>query len=340
MHRQRDVALDVVRACAVLSMLVAHFAPSGGPGGVLNLSEYLTLPLFATVVGWSAELGRGRRGECVSALVRGAVLVALGLLLERLPTQIIVVLVWLGVLVVLAPLLVRVRTVFLVPGALLLAVVEPWLLTWGREQLTRHVLQVVDASYDIRSDPVARLWELTVAGPATYRLSVLLPFAALGVVLARWRPGRIALLGLTGLGLVVAGGVLGADQAGALDVAPYDGSHLELVVSAGLVLAAVAGVRLLVAEVPGGWVDAALSPLGRMALTAYVVQVVAAWRWLRRQPVGGTDDSWVLLGGLAVVLVVGAALWGRALRGTPLARGPVEAPERLLIGWCAGGVRR
>lgn len=338
--QRRDVGLDVVRACAVLAMLVAHFAPGGGPGGVLNLSEYLTLPLFATVIGWGAELGRGRRGEWRSALVRGAVLVALGLLLERLPTQIIVILVWLGALVLLTPLLVRVRAAALVAGAVVLAMAEPWLLTWGREQRNQHVLQVVDASYDIRYDPVVRLWDLTVAGPATYRLSVLVPFAALGIVLARWRPGRLASLGLVGVGLAVAGGVLGADQAGLLDVAPYDGSHLELVVSAGLVVAAAAGVRLLVAEVGGRWVGKALTPLGRMALTAYAVQVVAAWWWLRRQPVGGTDDSWVLLGGLAVVLVVGTALWGRALAGTPLARGPIEGPERLLIDRWAGGVRR
>lgn len=41
---------DLARGVAVVSMLVAHTAPVGG---ILNLSEFLTAPLFAMIVGVS-----------------------------------------------------------------------------------------------------------------------------------------------------------------------------------------------------------------------------------------------------------------------------------------------
>ena len=55
MTRRADV--DVVRAVVLVSMYVAHVAPSSGPGRVLELSEYLTMPLFALLVGVGAQLG-------------------------------------------------------------------------------------------------------------------------------------------------------------------------------------------------------------------------------------------------------------------------------------------
>ena len=46
--RRTDV--DVVRFLALVSMYVAHVTPVQGPAHVFELSEYLTMPLFALLV--------------------------------------------------------------------------------------------------------------------------------------------------------------------------------------------------------------------------------------------------------------------------------------------------
>ena len=74
---RRDLRVDAVRGVALVSMYVAHCAPTAGPGHVLTLSEYATYPLFALLVGVGAELGpRSGRASWVGPLVRGAVLIA------------------------------------------------------------------------------------------------------------------------------------------------------------------------------------------------------------------------------------------------------------------------
>ena len=46
--------MDAARGVAVISMFVAHTAPSNGTADVLYLSEFLTFPLFALLVGVGA----------------------------------------------------------------------------------------------------------------------------------------------------------------------------------------------------------------------------------------------------------------------------------------------
>ncbi|WP_447646028.1 hypothetical protein [Nocardioides zeae] len=65
--RVRDLGIDAARGLALVSMFVAHFAPTAGPGGVLDLSEYLTAPLFAFLIGWgpsSVAAARARWSRC------------------------------------------------------------------------------------------------------------------------------------------------------------------------------------------------------------------------------------------------------------------------------------
>ena len=52
----RLVWVDVARGLALVSMFLAHAAPSGGPGGALHLTEFLTAALFAALVGVGAAL--------------------------------------------------------------------------------------------------------------------------------------------------------------------------------------------------------------------------------------------------------------------------------------------
>ena len=99
--------LDAARGLAVVSMLVAHLSPVGG---VLDVSEYLTAPLFAVIIGISMGVRLTERRPAPTWFLldnaqRGLVLIVLGVLLQAIYAQIDVVLPYLGVLIiVLAPL--------------------------------------------------------------------------------------------------------------------------------------------------------------------------------------------------------------------------------------------
>ncbi|GAA4394040.1 hypothetical protein GCM10023153_14620 [Ornithinibacter aureus] len=90
-----------------MSMLIAHLSPVGGPA---NITQYLTAPLFAVIIGTSMGIDLHDRSPHPGRfhgdnLQRGLILIVLGVLLQRMYDQIIVVLPYLGVLViVLAPL--------------------------------------------------------------------------------------------------------------------------------------------------------------------------------------------------------------------------------------------
>ena len=86
MTRARDVGVDALRGVALVSMFVAHTAPVTRFSAFDDLSEYLTYPLFADLVGMGAALGRGRRSD---PAVRG-------LLIERLDTSVNIILVYLS----------------------------------------------------------------------------------------------------------------------------------------------------------------------------------------------------------------------------------------------------
>ncbi len=106
-HVGREDWLDLARGLAVVSMIVAHTSPWGG---LWNVSEFLTAPLFAFLVGASLLLAWWRSDHryglfVVANTLRGLLLVVLGEGLQTLYFPIIVVLQTLGVLtIVLAPL--------------------------------------------------------------------------------------------------------------------------------------------------------------------------------------------------------------------------------------------
>lgn len=333
--RARDLGIDAARGLALVSMFVAHFAPTSGPGGVLDLSEYLTAPLFAFLIGWGAQLGRGRHGEVVAVLVRAAALVGIGLLLERTDAQIVVVLVWLGALTLLCLVLVRLPSLALLGVAVALYVLEPRLLTststalrdWRFERLMAG--ETADGLYP-------RLLELSVAGPY-YRLTSMLVVACLGIVLARYAGRLVTVASLAGCGLLAAG-MVGAQRAGTLDMAPYTGTPAVLTFEVVLVVAVVQAVRMAAAYVP-----AAARPLadaGRVTLTAYAVQVLVAHQWVQGREPGFRDDSWALM----VAMIVGSLAlgwaWPRLVRWEPWSRGPVEGLERGLARGITAGVDR
>ncbi|MDF9715366.1 heparan-alpha-glucosaminide N-acetyltransferase domain-containing protein [Nocardioides sp. ChNu-99] len=325
----RDLAVDAARGVAILSMFVAHFAPTLGPGQVLLLADHLTAPLFALLIGWGAQLGRGRGGEWSSVLVRGAALVGLGLLLEDAGAQIAVVLVWLGVLTLLAVLLVRLPDLVLAVGAVALLWAAPDVVASTTTHLGEWRIERVFAG-EPADGLYPRALEVAAAGPF-YRLVELVPLAAVGVLLAR-HGGRAVTLATLGVAAVVAAVLLGAEAAGEVALTPYSGTHPVLALELALCALVVQGARTL-EDLVGRTVRPVLALLagaGTVALTAYVVQVLVAAAWVRDAPPGTTDDSWLLLGGLALGTVALGWAWPRVVRVRPWDRGPLEGPLRAL----------
>ncbi len=243
-----------MRFLALASMYVAHVAPVPGPAHVLELSEYLTMPLFALLVGVGAQLGSRRTGpgHWAAVVVRGLALLALGLALERAQAQVVIVLVHLGVLVLVAALLARLPD-------LALALVGTAALVGGPLLVQRTSIDLV-----VRDGLASRLAGLAwVDGP--YRLVPMVLYAVIGILVARHvvsgrGAGSVAAPGLLGAGLLVgAAAMLAAEQKGLVDLVPYSGTLQETVVDAlvatGVCLVGLAAARALDrgAPAPGSW---------------------------------------------------------------------------------------
>lgn len=307
---QRRTDVDVVRFLAVASMYVAHVAPVPGPAHVLELSEYLTMPLFALLVGVGAQLGvlsadTGTRRWWWSMAVRAAVLIGLGLALERAGAQVVIVLVHLGVLVVVAGLLARLP-VAAVGAVALAAFVGSW------------------------STEIAR----AVGADGPYWPLPMVVYATIGILLSRWwlhgsQTRSVLVPGIVGaVLLLLAAAMLAAEQLGRIDLVPYSGTAQETVLDA-LLAAGVLGVGLAAARVlsrraPGRRFVSLLAATGAMTITLYLLQVLWLAYDVRILHPGRRDDSWtnlaVLLGGSLVL----ARVWHAVVRRGAWRRGPVE----------------
>lgn len=316
---RRSTGLDAARGLAVLTMFVAHFAPSGGPGGVLIMSEFLAAPLFVAVLAMGAHLSFRRHRwlhSAVGMIPRAAVLWAVGLALETLGAQIDVVLGALAVTALCLPLLLPLPSWALLAVGAAGALVAPVLDERLRPAMYRSMLEGHHHLADL----------LGVLGPGPhYRLGPFLAYAALGVLVARHLRGTRARIGVAGAGLALAGVLVVLALVGRVDFHPYDGSVWATLTSGGvavalLLLCLLAGERLPAAAGP-------LATVGRSALTVYALQIVAAAAWVRAlgEP---TDNSWLLLASCVVGAWLVAALWQRLLPG----RGPLELALEKLVG--------
>ncbi|WP_281711394.1 hypothetical protein [Dermacoccus nishinomiyaensis] len=316
-HR-RDARVDMLRGLALVSMFVAHCAPDDGPFRLAALTEFATAPLFALLIGISAMLAdRGNAGLTVAfvrAGVRAAVLVALGLWIEPWGAQVDVVLVYLALPTLLAPLLARLPDTVLLGIATMSWAAAPALLSWGRTRSTEALVAGDDVGH--------RLWDVVVAGPH-YRLTTLLVFTCLGIVLWRWTravpawsAGLAGLVALAGAALLMA-----AKTSGRLAFEPYDGSHLEIVLEALLV----GGFALAwFAVVPERFCLPALAAAGSMTLSVYVLQIAYLAWYVRELHPGERDDAWGNVGVLCVGALVLPMAWRSLVSREPWSRGPLE----------------
>ncbi|MDV3222310.1 DUF418 domain-containing protein [Intrasporangium sp.] len=320
----RQFWLDVTRGLAVVSMIVAHTSPWGG---LWNVSEYLTAPLFAFLVGVSLHLAWVRSAQrywlfVAAGLLRGLVLVVLGELLQTVYWSIIVVLQTLGVLtIVLAPvvpLLVRRRwTAYAVSATF--ALLSPVVMGAARDWL-RSAASTPETVW---------LVDVLAAGDA-YRVTTFVALGAAGIAVTPWLLGRptprprgavpsVVLLGCSaGAYLIGRATPIGADA--------YSGTTPEIVGAVLLCAAVTSGARWLVEALGAERAQRWLGPVaatGRMALTAYTLQILALAAIVRLWSLR-SDDNWATMTGVTVLCVAVSWAWLRALP-----QGPVEALLRL-----------
>ncbi len=287
-------------------MLVAYLSPVGG---VLDISEYLTAPLFALVIGTSmgVRLASGRRSAgrfALDNLMRGLFILVIGLILQRLYPQIDVILPHLGVLiVVLAPiaLLLWRLPVLTVGVSVALAVLSPVLMERARAYAVESLTG---------SDEATRYLVGWVASGQHYRLTSLLPMALGGLALATVLPRAGEPPRGYAIASVLFGASLGAYLLGNASVdgaRAYSGTTGEIVGATFLAAGSVVLAFVVVGLGRGRGLHRLLAPVlatGRLALTAYTMQVVAL-ALIAQVRGGAQDDSWAVLGVTGLVVLGG-----------------------------------
>lgn len=313
-------------------MFVAHTAPSDGPGNVLYLSELLTAALFATLIGMGMWLGwtrlDGRAGRVhrrffAGVAVRSVALIGAGVLLARLPTNVDIILVHLGVLMLLVAFVVRLPSSVVAAVGISFAVLGSVLM---RELGPVHTELATGGHSDL-----ARLLDGAAVGVGSYRVTHLLAWACLGILLARRAELTGGFLGsrvrgdaLVAVGaLVVAATMLVARSAGLFTIRAYEGTVSEVVFDALLCTSAVCGSAVLVRLIPRSVVRP-IALAGAMTFTLYVAQVLVLAAFTARHPLFWNDDSWPMLIGLIIGSLAFAVLWRALVRTGVFERGPLE----------------
>ncbi len=337
MSGHRLAGVDLARGLGVATMIVAHTSPSA----VDLPAEYLTAPLFATLIGVGLGLAQGSRGTgTVEFLLanawRAVVLVLLGRWLQSHYALIDIVLPTLGILILaLAPLtlVLHRRPAVCLGLAAVLAVVSPLVMTAARQYVVAH--------------PPASAWTADLTAwlltGGNYRLTSDLAFGLVGLALAAWlaasptgvidrAPATVAGLAVLTLAIIGGGRLVG------LNTAPYSGTTAEIIgntaYAAGTILACV----WVVAKVPAALrVLAPLVSTGRVALSAYVLQVLVLMGLAHRHGPGFNDNAWSILVGLLVVCLGLGWAWVSLVRRP----GPLEWVLRLpsLVSGRSGGSR-
>ena len=341
----RLLFVDWARGAAYVLMVVAHVAPGDGPARILLVSEFLTAPLFALLIGVGAQLSWSTSGEhgwryVLREAVRAALVIALGLLLMQSAASVLIVLVHLGVLMLLCLPLVRLRTTALAAFAvfaLLLAVAAPGLyrgLTVGLGAATAA------------SEPEAFVTVLgLIGGTGSYRMTGFLLCAVLGMLAIRalrnapaaaMRRGALASAAAftVMLALLVVPNLLGL-----YEVHAYDGTPSEQIGVASGALGVLLTMWTLQISPVGRALPAPASRLlaapGQATLTLYALQILVLHVYQVNNPMV-RDDHWWMLALLVVLGVSFAMVWQTAF--TALAR-RVPSSRRWMRGPLEGLIR-
>ena len=181
----------------------------------------------------------------------------------------------------------------------------------------------------------ARWWVDILATGRSYRVFTFLGYGLLGIALLalirRLDSARRAVVAASSF-TVLAAGILIVDQLTTAELRTYAGTTRETLFSMALATAAVLWCVAAERALGAARADRILAPLvatGRMALTAYTLQIVLLRLITDAFLGGGRDDHWWVLGVLTVIVVGFCWAWERL--GWPR---PVESllrlPQRLL----------
>lgn len=311
-------------------MFVAHVAPSNGPGGVLNLSEFLAAPLFATLIGVSTYLSAQKMSFPIlfaSAVVRALILMVVGEYIDTWGAHIVIVLQVLGLL-----------SIF----AVLLAMLPSWVLgvialtSWYFTLPVRDYFLPLVAPATAQNEYFGLLVTWLFTSPY-YRVFTMLCWACVGIIMIRLMPlwkvaGDVAVLLVAGTAVVA---IIWYTRPTASLLA-YSGDRWEVGFNA-LLCMAVLSFSSLVARI-FTHKQGVLEPLllvGRMSLSLYVLQIGVLALYVTYAPSYGLparDDSWPMLAFLILISFVFALFWKKLLGSTPLYRGPLET----LLAWTTG----
>lgn len=315
---------DVLRGVALVAMLIAHAVPflpdiPEWLGFTMAQINDLASPLFALVMGISAQLVIERTARpgipylIFQQVLRGLILIALGIIVSMWSTWVAVILSHLGILLIVGLPLLFLRTRWLAVVTVGLAVVSDPLNAWAREVLWQPV--AADTTGILRE-----LASWTVLGPM-YRLTNLLPFFLLGALLMRHGLTRDRVLWTMLAVAPIAYAVRPALGSAGGDA--VSGSWPDTLHDVGLVFAIYGAVVLLATSGRPRWrraVDAAFTPIravGAVALSLYVLHVGVLAFWRGVWPSSNDYIGWLIV--VPGMILVGW-LWWRYVGAGPLER--------------------
>ncbi|NQX12013.1 DUF418 domain-containing protein [Microbacteriaceae bacterium VKM Ac-2855] len=322
----RIIGLDVARGLAIVGMFAAHVAPTEGE----QLWDGRSSVLFATLAGVSIGLmsGGARPGgrrirTTLSIVLRGVLLLLLGVMLIALGTPIAVILPHYGLMFVLA-------AVFLyAPRWLLAALVGVFALA-GPVVVT--AISVAAPAYLQTLEPVESAWASEVVTWLTlyYPVPSWLAYLTVGLLLARCdvRSARTqAWMIVGGTVAAVAGYAGGRALGGPTLVEAHSSTTFELLGAGGVAVAVAGSLCWLCGSAPspirtiGGRALTPVAAIGAMPLTVYTLHLVLLAVYLQAFP--NVYDftawrSWTLLAGFIFGAMAFALLWTRVLRQGPL----------------------
>jgi uncharacterized membrane protein YeiB len=317
--------LDVARGLAILGMLAAHTLPGDGNSFYDGRSSIL----FATLAGISlglmtggehqrphAAVGRASRGRArLSVAIRGLLLIALGLGLWLLGTNIAIILDSYGFMFLVCVPLLFVNRWVLGALALVCALLGP------------SVVDAISAATS-QTGPLPLSPENALSIPISwldsyYPAPVWLAYVLAGLAIARFgviraRVQRVMIAG----GAVVAaiGYVLSA--ASGEPVMAHSDTTMEAISSGALALAVIGVLVVAVARITsrrGRMLVRPVASAGSMPLSIYTAQVLVIALVDAAHPDEHSEAfSWVLFVGLAVGSLVCAALWRLHFEQGPL----------------------
>jgi uncharacterized protein len=324
---ERLIIPDILRGFAIVAMLVAHaasFLPDipGVAHFVTAMFSEVASPLFAVVMGMSAELVWRRGGRVGATLlqqaIRGLFLIALGVWMATWGSWVAVVLAYLGVLIVVGAPILLARTPVVVAVVVVLLVASQPLIEMARSSTWVYTAPA----------PVRELMTWLLLGPQ-YRVVNLLPMFLIGALLIRHGLQRDRLLAALAIAAPLGYLAWGVGQRLG-DV--RSGDYLDTLKDFGLVFVVYVIVVFAATARREGtkrfWspIFAPLVACGQVALSLYLLHVglIAVWARNYGRPTENFWPGWLVI--VPGMILVGW-LWWRFV-GT----GPVE----WVMGWLTG----